>query len=318
MSIQPPLGPVPLFYSYAHEDEGLRNQLDKHLRLLERQGLITSWHDREVRAGDDWASEIDTHLENAQIILLLISVDFLASEYCYGVEMRRALDRHYAGEARVIPIILRPVDWHHDLLLSGLAALPTNSEPVTTWPSPPYYDAAFVDIAKGIRTVVEDLLSSQYKQEQKALALRGTGNPRLQEQRREACLRLLTAVHELVPIIAEYRQMHDNLWTRAKMAFNSRQHVRKVNTQFQPIHQKLALAGSELSIDPNGKSVIDAFVAYMQAQNRYFQAIIKPMRSPLTFAFGKADATVLDALAGQANEQLSVLETVIQDFIQSA
>src|SRR5258708_16352434 len=215
MSIQPPSGPVTLFYSYAHEDEALRNQLDKHLRLLERQGLITSWHDREIRAGDDWANEIYTHLENAQLILLLISVDFLASEYCYGVEMRWALDRHYAGEARVIPIILRPVDWQHDLLLSGLQALPTNGKPVTTWPFPPYYDEAFEDIAKGIRTVVEDLLGSQYKQEQKALALRGIANPRLQEQRREACLRLLTAIHELVLIVAEYRQMHDNLRTRA-------------------------------------------------------------------------------------------------------
>ena len=118
MSIQPSLGSVPLFYSYAREDEELRDQLDKHLRLLERQGLITSWHDREVRAGDDWAKEIDVHLENAQIILLLISVDFLASEYCYGVEMRRALERHYTGEARVIPIILRPVDWQSDLLIN--------------------------------------------------------------------------------------------------------------------------------------------------------------------------------------------------------
>ena len=318
MSIQPPSGPVPLFYSYAHEDEELRDQLDKHLRLLERQGLITSWHDREVRAGDDWASEIDTHLENARIILLLISVDFLASEYCYGVEMRRALERHFAGEARVIPVILRPVDWQSDLLLNGLQALPTDSKPVTDWLLPPYYDAAFVDIAKGIRTVVEDLLSSQYQQEQKVLALKGITNLRLQEQRREACLRLLTAIHELVPIIAEYRQMHDNLWTRAKMAFNSRQHVRKINAQFQPIQQKLALAGSELSIDPNGKGVIDAFVAYMQAQNRYFQAIIKPMRSSLTFAFGKGDIAVLDVLAQQANEQLSVLEKVAQDFIQSS
>src|SRR5260221_1137628 len=131
MSIQPPSGPVTLFYSYAHEDEELRNQLDKHLRLLERQGLITSWHDREIRAGDDWAIEINTYLENAQIILLLISADFLTSDYCYGVEMKRALERHFACEPRVIPIILRPVDWQHDLLLSGLQALPTNGKPVT-------------------------------------------------------------------------------------------------------------------------------------------------------------------------------------------
>lgn len=318
MSTQPPSGPVTLFYSYAHEDEALCNQLDKHLRPLERQGLITSWHDREIRAGDDWASEIDTHLENAQIILLLISADFLASEYHYGVEMRRALDRHYAGEARVIPIILRPVDWEHEPLLNNLQALPGDSKPVTTWPSPPYYDAAFEDITKGIRKVVEDLLNGQYNQEQKVLALKEIANPRLQEHRRETCLRLLVSIRELVLIVAEYRQMHDNLGSRTKMAFTARHHVRKIHTQFQSIQTKLALAGSELSLDPDGKGVMDALVAYLQAQARYIQAIIKPMKSILTFPYGKTDTAVLDALAQQADEHLSVLETVAQFFIQSA
>jgi hypothetical protein len=318
MSIQPPSGPVTLFYSYAHEDEELRNQLDKHLRLLERQGLITSWHDREIRAGDDWAIEINTYLENAQIILLLISADFLTSDYCYGVEMKRALERHFAGEARVIPIILRPVDWKHDLLLSGLQALPTNGKPVTAWSSSPPYDAAFEDIAQGIRKVVEDLLNGQYYQEQKAPAVKGIANPRLQEQRREACLRILISIRKLVLIVAEYRQMHDDLWVRLARGLNSRQHVRRVTAQFQSIQDKLALAGSELSIDPNGKGVMDAFVAYMQAQARYIQEMMKPMTNPLTFAFGKADRAVLDALAEQANEQLSVLEQVAQDFIQSS
>ena len=318
MSIQPPSGPVTLFYSYAHEDEELRNQLDKHLHLLEHQGLITSWHDREIRAGDDWAIEIDTHLGSAQIILLLISADFLASDYCYGVEMKRALERHFTGEARVIPVVLRPVDWKYDPILSSLQALPTDSKPVTTWSSSPPYDAAFEDIAKGIRKVLEDLLNQQYKQEQKVLAIKGIANPRLQEQRRETCLRLLTSIRELVLIVAEYRQAHDDLWIRLKMGFNSRQHVRRINTQFQSIQNKLALAGSELSIDPNGIGVLDAFVAYLQAQSRYIREIIRPMKSPLTFAFGKTDTAVLDALAKQADEQLSILEKVAQDFIQSS
>ncbi len=318
MSIQPPSGPVTLFYSYAHEDEELRNQLDKHLHVLKRQELITSWHDREIRAGDDWAIEIDTHLESAQIILLLISADFFASDYCYGVEMKRALARHFTGEARIIPIILRPVDWKHDLILSSLQVLPTDSKPVTTWSSSPPYDAAFEDIAKGIRKVLEDLLNSQYRQEQKVLAIKGIANPHLQEQRRETCLRLLTSIRQLVLIVAEYRQAHDDLWIRLIRGFNSRQHVRRINTQFQSIQNKLALAGSELSIDPNGKGVIDAFVAYLQAQARYFQGITKPMKSPLTFPFGKTDTAVLDALAKQADGQLSVLEKVAQDYIQSS
>lgn len=318
MSIQPPSGSVTLFYSYAHKDEELRNELDKHLHLLKRQGLITSWHDREIRAGDDWASEIDSHLESAQIILLLISADFLASDYCYGVEMKRALERHFTGEARVIPIILRPVDWKHELILSSLQALPTDGKPVTTWSSSPPYDAAFEDIAQGIRKVVEALLNSQHKQEQKILATAGIANPRLQEQRRETCLRLLVSIRELVLIVAEYRQAHDSLWARQKMFFNSRQHVKKINAQFQSIQHKLALAGSELSLDPNGQGVMDAFVGYLQAQSRYVQEIIRPMKCPLTFAFGKTDTAFLDTLVAQANEQLSVLEKVALDFIQSS
>lgn len=318
MSIQPPSEPVTLFYSYAHEDEELRRQLDKHLNLLQRHGYLSTWYDGDIHAGDDRAKKIYTYLESAQIILLLVSADFLASDYCYIVEMQRALERHSTGEARVIPIILRPVDWGHDPTLSSLQALPTDGRAVTDWPSPPHYDAAFEDIAQGIRQVVEDLLNGQYKPEQKVPAVKGITNQRLQEQRRTTCLRLLIAIRELVAIVAEYRQAHDNLGIRAKIAFNSRQHMKKIKAQFQFIQNKLILAGSELSIDPNGKGVMDAVVMYMQAQARYIQEIIKPMTSLLTFAFGKTDTAVLNALAEQADEQLSVLEKIAQDFIQSS
>src|SRR5947209_3541721 len=103
--------PVEVFCSYAHEDEALHRELEKHLSLLRRQGLISEWHDRQILAGDEWAADIDQHLETASIILLLISPDFFASDYCYGVELQRALERHQANEARVIPILLRPVSW---------------------------------------------------------------------------------------------------------------------------------------------------------------------------------------------------------------
>ena len=106
--LQVPGRPIEVFFSYAHRDEALRDELAKHLRLLERQGIITRWHDRRITGGTEWAGAIDEHLRTAQIILLLISADFLASDYCYDVEVRRAMDRHEAGEARVVPIILRP------------------------------------------------------------------------------------------------------------------------------------------------------------------------------------------------------------------
>src|SRR5712692_7966993 len=147
--------PVEVFYSYAHKDEAFRNNLEKHLSLLHRQGLITAWHDRHILPGTDWAQAIDEHLERASVILLLISADFLASDYCYGLEMQRALQRHQANEARVIPILLRPVDWN-EAPFAHLQALPTGAKPITTWRN---RDAAFTDVAAGIRRVIEDLSS---------------------------------------------------------------------------------------------------------------------------------------------------------------
>src|SRR6266487_4558204 len=102
---------IDIFFCYAREDEGLLNQLKTHLKALQRQELIDTWHDRNISAGTEWEREINKHLNEADIILLLISPDFMASDYCYSVEMKRALERHKAGEAYVIPIILRPVDW---------------------------------------------------------------------------------------------------------------------------------------------------------------------------------------------------------------
>src|SRR5262249_50357760 len=93
---------IEVFCSYSHKDEELRDQLEVHLVSLRRQNLISMWHDRKVRPGQEWKGQVDSHLETAQIVLLLISADFLASDYCYGVEMKRAVERHMRGEARVI------------------------------------------------------------------------------------------------------------------------------------------------------------------------------------------------------------------------
>jgi hypothetical protein len=135
-----------LFYSYAREDEALRRELEKHLSILHRQGLISSWHDRQVAAGQDWAKDIDAHLNSATLILLLISADFLASNYCYSVEMQRALQRHEAKEARVIPVLLRSVH-RQGAPFEKLQVLPSNGIPIAEWPD---RDAAFADIARGI------------------------------------------------------------------------------------------------------------------------------------------------------------------------
>ncbi len=99
-----------LFFSYSHKDEKLRDKLATQLRTLERQQVLTAWHDRRITAGTEWAGQIDAHLHTADIILLLVGADFIDSNYCYDIELERALERHAAGEARVIPVIVRPCD----------------------------------------------------------------------------------------------------------------------------------------------------------------------------------------------------------------
>src|SRR5438876_12433 len=103
--------PVHLFYSYAPEDEALRQQLEQHLTLLQRQGFIHPWSNRFISAGAEREAEIAAQLNKATIILLLLSPSFIASDFCYGVEMKRALERHHNDEVRIIPIILRPCEW---------------------------------------------------------------------------------------------------------------------------------------------------------------------------------------------------------------
>lgn len=143
---------VKVFYSYSHEDEIYRRKLEKHLKLLQRQGIISSWHDRFIESGSVWEKRLKHHLESAQIILLLISPDFLNSDYCYDIEMKRALQRHKSGKARVIPIALRPVD-NSDAPFMQLQGLPPGFKPVTEWNNE---DRAFANIASGIRRVAEE------------------------------------------------------------------------------------------------------------------------------------------------------------------
>jgi len=147
------ISPVTIFYSYAHEDERYRKKLENHLSLMRRQGMIAEFHDRKIVPGTDWAKAIDEHLGVAAVILLLISPDFIASDYRYGIEMQRALERHRAGAARVIPILLRPVDWK-EASFAHLQPLPQNGKPVTRWR---HQDDAFLDVAKGIREAIESM-----------------------------------------------------------------------------------------------------------------------------------------------------------------
>ncbi len=143
--------PAKIFISYTHADESYRKRLDVHLAPLKREGLIAPWHDRMIMPSSEWAAEIDQHLLEADIVLLLVSPDFVASDYCFEKEMTAALERQQAGAAHVIPILIRPTDFHR-MPFAKLQALPRDAKPVSTWPD---MDEALLDIARGIRRVVE-------------------------------------------------------------------------------------------------------------------------------------------------------------------
>jgi hypothetical protein len=139
-----------VFFSYSHADEGLRDQLEKHLAMLKRQGVIETFHDRRIAAGDEVDRSISAELERADVILLLVSPDFLASAYCYDREMLRAVERHNLGEARVIPVILRHCEWHH-APFGKLMATPLDGKPVRSFPD---QDEGFLQVTKAIRQAI--------------------------------------------------------------------------------------------------------------------------------------------------------------------
>lgn len=139
------------FISYSHKDEMALERLHTHMAVLRREGKIETWFDREILAGGDLDAEIDEQLESCGLFLLLVSPDFLASDYCVGREMERALERHHAGEAQVVPIIVEPCDWK-STPLRKLKALPRDGKPISEWTNE---NNAYIDVIKELRRVME-------------------------------------------------------------------------------------------------------------------------------------------------------------------
>lgn len=146
-----------VFFSYSHADEALRDQLEKQLSILKRQGVVETWHDRRIGAGEEIDSAISRNLMSAEIILLLISPDFINSDYCYDREMTVAMERHARGEAVVIPVILRACDWH-GAPFGKLNATPPDGRPITQAVD---RDQAFLEVAKAVRAAVERIGKNQ-------------------------------------------------------------------------------------------------------------------------------------------------------------
>ena len=140
-----------VLFSYSHIDEALRDQIETQLTKLKRQGVIETWHDRRIGAGEDFADAIDRHVESDEIILLLVSPDFLASDYCYDREMTHAMERQEKGEAIVIPVILRACDWHA-APFGKLNATPPDGKPITQYAD---RDQAMLEVAKAVRAAAD-------------------------------------------------------------------------------------------------------------------------------------------------------------------
>jgi hypothetical protein len=146
-----------VFISYSHKDESFKDDLVKHLSPLKRLGLVEEWNDRKITAGAEWDKVISENLESANIILLLVSIDFITSAYCYDIELERALERHAKGEAIVVPIVVRNCLWQHTPF-AKLQALPKDAKAISSWGD---RDDAFTTIAESIRQVAEQLLAEE-------------------------------------------------------------------------------------------------------------------------------------------------------------
>lgn len=144
---------IPIFYSYSHKDEIFRNELNIHLELLRKNNLIEGWSDREIAPGSNWEEEINLNIQRAKIILLLISPDFIASDYCYETETIFALEQHNNNNAKVIPIIIRPCLWKYTQF-KHLQVLPKEGKAVTTWEN---RDLAWLNVVEGILKLVEEI-----------------------------------------------------------------------------------------------------------------------------------------------------------------
>lgn len=163
-----------LFISYSREDEAYKNKLLVHLSLLKKEGLIEPWHDRRIQAGEDFTRAIDGELAKAEIILLLVSANFIESAYCYSHELEQAMQRHYAGSAQVVPVIVRPCDWR-TAPFGALNAVPKDGRAITRWPND---DEAYLEVAEAIRDLVVKAPPQKFSSPSRSPPPRSSPRPR--------------------------------------------------------------------------------------------------------------------------------------------
>jgi TIR domain len=291
-----------LFYSYSHKDSELRERLATHLAPLKRQKSIIEWHDRKIQPGADWNTEISQQLQSADLILLLISADFLASEYCFGVEMEEALARLKRGEVKVVPVLLRPCLWE-DSRFSGLQMVPRDAKPITQWPST---DEALTQVAKEIRELVSEPPPSASK----------AGEESLQPQRSDLSLELVRNQ------LRSYARLYER--TRQRMR-SSDERTERMEQIFQKM-QSLATASypllDELAASPSpGERLATVAILQVFATERYLPLLVKLIATEKPFVghrAAKALQFAVGALDPHFYPQLSEAIRMAREALTSA
>ena len=160
---------IEVFYSYAREDETFVRKLEKQLSTLRQTGVITTWHDRQITPGGEWAKQIDAHLASARVIVLMVSADFVSSDYIWGVEVFTAMQRHQLGTAVVVPIVLRETAFLDRTPFGKLQMLPKDAKPVAAWTRP---DQVWASVATALGDICLDLQQREIFQADAAVARR--------------------------------------------------------------------------------------------------------------------------------------------------
>lgn len=283
------MAPWRVFYSYSHKDAQLRERLATYLAPLRQQKKIAEWYDREIKPGADWDTEISEQLNSAHLILLLVTEDFLASDYCFGVEVERALVRLKAGEVRVVPVLLRPCLWQESRF-SELQIIPRDAKAVSSWTSP---QDAFVDVANEIRAVVSESPPSSSTAPLKPIEQRAF----------ESSLDLVRTQ------IQSYARLYERTRQRMTASTDRTARMERVVAQMRALATASYPLLAELASSPSpGERLAAVAILQVFATERFFSFLVRLVASEKPFIGYQAIVALrfaVEALDPRAHEQLA-------------
>ncbi len=300
---------INIFMAYAHEDESLREELEKHLSDLREQGLVEAWYTRRIVAGAEWTQEIDSYLSSAHIILPLVSESFLASGYCQGREIQHALERHRAKEAHVIPIILRLADWYTSPL-GFLEPLPPRGMPITSWSN---RDEAFAAVDQGLMQAIEmvagRLTGDQKKEPEQGVRERRKEGSDFEVLHEQAERWIFMAQEELSPVERTMLTNHLNSCPQCSTLHESYQLTRRRLHSLPVITPLASFAPQQEKLHEETKTAIqygNTLQIQVTGYNKYFEVMPEEIEN-VELVVEDAFSQVLIALFGEGRvEEVTV------------